>query len=626
MLEGLELIDWAKLEHAYGPAVDTPGVIRALASTDPDVRHNAMHELYSTIYHQGSFYSATAAAVPFLIELLNCKSADLEELLSFLALLGQSRMELRREVGLAEKEIQAVRATVQAVQTGVPAYLRLLESSRLELACGAAAVLACCGPEPIEAMRRRYAVGDDELIQVVILLAVGQMARGTDLLFEEAAESFSPRVRLAGALGNAFAAGPDLSKADLREMVKLLKISGLFEQLLDLMAESSVGNCLALDLYFFRLPPALREPLIDSLSILLEKATDPLIACGLAEYLLETVFPEPIGKGFTLYTLTESQRMVLESMARSEIVWLLEEEIYRFLKRAGFKARWNRERWRSFLEIPSEVHVLILTPQNSAGAVDLCQRLNRTPWIHAPWLFFKLDTSALTAEIVENPEDYTPAVMQEAREIADHIYQDVVYDFAPELNRFRFYPQVSVGELQAICKRLGWQILSPPEDAVFQPAPGMEFSELTEEQRRVLERFVERMDAAGWRESRRWYEFFCNSAGMKVSPVGFGRWFTATTLLEGALWFYDEVWARQTGQRMGLPYLKLMIVKPDSPQAVTLRFYFGKQLDAVLDGWFASQSVVTRDNFAEVLIPALLPVCERVALELDDGGLAVISR
>ena len=68
-LAGLDEIDSAQLEHAYGPAGDVPGLIRALASTEPDERERARHALYGNVFHQGSRYEATGVAVPFLARL-----------------------------------------------------------------------------------------------------------------------------------------------------------------------------------------------------------------------------------------------------------------------------------------------------------------------------------------------------------------------------------------------------------------------------------------------------------------------------------------------------------------------------------------------------------------------------
>jgi HEAT repeat protein len=69
VLAGLEEIDWAGLRHAYGPAGDVPGVLRALASGPPADRKHALTKLYGNIFHQGSRYEATAYAVPFLARL-----------------------------------------------------------------------------------------------------------------------------------------------------------------------------------------------------------------------------------------------------------------------------------------------------------------------------------------------------------------------------------------------------------------------------------------------------------------------------------------------------------------------------------------------------------------------------
>ncbi len=66
VLAGLDEIGWAGLSHAYGPAGDVPGLLRALAAGSPADREHALHALYGTIFHQGSRHEATAPAVPFL--------------------------------------------------------------------------------------------------------------------------------------------------------------------------------------------------------------------------------------------------------------------------------------------------------------------------------------------------------------------------------------------------------------------------------------------------------------------------------------------------------------------------------------------------------------------------------
>ena len=67
-LDGLDRVDWARLKHAYGPATDVPAMLRELAG-DGEASH-AFDELFTSLNHQGSVYSATSAAIPFLIQIL----------------------------------------------------------------------------------------------------------------------------------------------------------------------------------------------------------------------------------------------------------------------------------------------------------------------------------------------------------------------------------------------------------------------------------------------------------------------------------------------------------------------------------------------------------------------------
>ncbi|KAJ3542216.1 hypothetical protein NM208_g4215 [Fusarium decemcellulare] len=73
LLAGIDDIDWAKLEHAYGSADDVPEIIRRLRSNDENELDNVYFALCSNILHQGSRYEATAYAVPFLYALLDAK-------------------------------------------------------------------------------------------------------------------------------------------------------------------------------------------------------------------------------------------------------------------------------------------------------------------------------------------------------------------------------------------------------------------------------------------------------------------------------------------------------------------------------------------------------------------------
>ncbi|MFD5824156.1 hypothetical protein [Lentzea sp. NPDC060358] len=67
---GLHDVDWASLEDAYGTADRTPLFIEALTSDDDADRAFGVYGLYSATTHQGSVFTASEAAIPFLVDLV----------------------------------------------------------------------------------------------------------------------------------------------------------------------------------------------------------------------------------------------------------------------------------------------------------------------------------------------------------------------------------------------------------------------------------------------------------------------------------------------------------------------------------------------------------------------------
>jgi len=149
LLEGLDGIDWDSVTHAYGAASDVPSLLRSLLSPDAGVRKGAVDYLFGNIWHQGTVYPATAAAVPFLYELLTAQGVpckrDVASLLSAIAV-GRGYFEVhavgkfgeptwRRILGKEGKTLEAelereaaeIRAVRRAVSVGLPhlmPYLR----------------------------------------------------------------------------------------------------------------------------------------------------------------------------------------------------------------------------------------------------------------------------------------------------------------------------------------------------------------------------------------------------------------------------------------------------------------------------------------------------------------------
>ncbi len=69
MLQGLDEVPWADLEHAYGSAADVPALLRKLLDHDPKIRSKVLNTLYGNVFHQGTRYLATCYVIPFLIEI-----------------------------------------------------------------------------------------------------------------------------------------------------------------------------------------------------------------------------------------------------------------------------------------------------------------------------------------------------------------------------------------------------------------------------------------------------------------------------------------------------------------------------------------------------------------------------
>lgn len=155
MLERLETVDWSSLTHAYGEATDVPPLLRSLTSPDGEERDRALYELFGNVWHQGTVYPATAAAVPFLYELLTTPDvpgrAGIAQLLACIAdgvgylavhaagdygeptwrkILDEQGQTLEGELKRERAEIDAVR---QAASVGLPHLVPYLKDGESEV-------------------------------------------------------------------------------------------------------------------------------------------------------------------------------------------------------------------------------------------------------------------------------------------------------------------------------------------------------------------------------------------------------------------------------------------------------------------------------------------------------------
>lgn len=119
-LAGLDCVAWPDLDHAYGPAADTPEWLRQLADGTDEQAEEAVQELWSSICHQGSVYSASAAAAPFLARLAasGVRAADLLGLLGVFAESADERGQ--GEKGAARRAVAAQYDLLALLAEGSP--------------------------------------------------------------------------------------------------------------------------------------------------------------------------------------------------------------------------------------------------------------------------------------------------------------------------------------------------------------------------------------------------------------------------------------------------------------------------------------------------------------------------
>ncbi|MET8151308.1 hypothetical protein ACIBSW_31825 [Actinoplanes sp. NPDC049668] len=227
MLEGLDGVAWAGLEHAYGSAADVPDLIRALRDTDPAARQNARRGLYGNIFHQGTRYEASAHAVPFLIELLaDPGTRERNELLSLLTSLAIGYDESwlpdpfpvasYRRRALADVELRVY----DAVRSGVPLYCALLVDEEPAVRLAAAYALgwfgedavAVTGPLVAAVGDRRAATGATALVALGLVGAAERVVRA-------ALTDDRELVRWGAAVAHARLRGPAADPAAVTELL-----------------------------------------------------------------------------------------------------------------------------------------------------------------------------------------------------------------------------------------------------------------------------------------------------------------------------------------------------------------------------------------------------------------------
>ncbi|PSL54053.1 hypothetical protein B0I31_107107 [Saccharothrix carnea] len=193
-LDGIDDVDWASLDHAYGSAEDVPQTLRHAVSEDDEVAGEALEHLFGSIYHQGTLYSATPWAVPFVARLAadpgTPRRVGLVHLLGAIAETGDASPEV-----LADVRAALARETAR--------LLPLLDDPDVELRHVSTYLLGNLTPaaEVLPAVRARRSRERSPRVVAGLLAAAGRVApaESAEWLVGELAPARPAAVR-AGAL------------------------------------------------------------------------------------------------------------------------------------------------------------------------------------------------------------------------------------------------------------------------------------------------------------------------------------------------------------------------------------------------------------------------------------------
>ncbi|MFF0255968.1 hypothetical protein ACFYPW_26115 [Micromonospora zamorensis] len=180
---------WEKLSHAYGKALDTADLLRLASSPDGDAAKRAFSELYGSIFHQGSVYPATVAAVPFLAELARAAPHGRANLVWMLGQLADRQHAYGDDFPYVHS----------AVVAQLPVLLALLEDGDPEVREASAYAVAQAGAAA-EPLWQRWRAEDIERVQASLALALGKITADAGPVLTERVLNATPGLRVAAAV------------------------------------------------------------------------------------------------------------------------------------------------------------------------------------------------------------------------------------------------------------------------------------------------------------------------------------------------------------------------------------------------------------------------------------------
>ena len=375
MLENLDKIEWQSLNHAYGEASDVPGLIRALASRDKEVREATIYELYGNIYHQGTVYEATSYAVPFLLELLESDEVqgkdDVLVLLFHLAR-GHSYKEVHQaiqarfmgEEAVNSPEYQAemqvelywVKRAHDAVAEGMRVYFKLLGHPEPEIRLAVPYTLSCLpehAGEILPVVAAHLEVEAHTQVRASLLLCMGVLAADHSQAYSQTfrnratMEGEDALVKLAAAMALVASARENTPPEVLRGLVEAITYPEEVEETYTTLPWNDSGVVADASRILCHLEPTAASIALAPCLEALKKASS-FSALSLTSVLLYLAFGRsPLPTGATVHDLTGAQKTVLTTLVECEQAWQINVNMSSILGAYGLP-RWHED-MRAFL-------------------------------------------------------------------------------------------------------------------------------------------------------------------------------------------------------------------------------------------------------------------------------------
>ncbi|MFF3031634.1 PBS lyase [Streptomyces rubiginosohelvolus] len=251
MFSGIDEVDWASMEHAYGPADDVPELLRGLASADAAEREAALDGMYGAVHHQGDVYACTLACIPFLFELVVDPGVqDRGGVVELLTSIGGFDLDEDDEAEIDEDEIEGAAnyaMAAAAVTAGAGVFFELIADEDPGVRLAAPLALATLHRHPVRVLallRERLPVEPEEEVRLALVEAAGRVALRHRPLAERvgkwlgllASRADSPGLRLA-ALAQLARCSPDGLPRDVVPVV-----AGLLREMRSAPEESGDGG------------------------------------------------------------------------------------------------------------------------------------------------------------------------------------------------------------------------------------------------------------------------------------------------------------------------------------------------------------------------------------------------